>query len=58
MIGLVHLAAEKAAFSTLFARAPQLKVIMPRVLNIQFAYRRTGQYTHYHEKAKAIGTHT
>jgi hypothetical protein len=37
MVGLVHLAAEKAEFSTLFAWAPQLKVVMPRILNIQFA---------------------
>jgi hypothetical protein len=37
MVGLVYLAAEKASISTLFARAPQLKVVMPRVLNIQFA---------------------
>jgi hypothetical protein len=37
MVELVYLAAEKAAFSTLFARAPHLKVVLPRVLNIQFA---------------------
>lgn len=37
MMRLVHLAAEKAAFSTLFAWAPQLKVVMPRILNVQFA---------------------
>jgi hypothetical protein len=37
MVGFVYLAAEKAAISTLFARAPQLKVVMPRVLDIQFA---------------------
>jgi hypothetical protein len=36
-VGLVHLTAEKAAFGTLFAWTPQLKVVMPRVLNIQFA---------------------
>jgi hypothetical protein len=34
---LIHLAAEKAAFSTFFAWASQLKVVMPRVLNFQFA---------------------
>lgn len=38
MVELVYLAAEKAAVSTLFARAPQLKVVMSRVLDIEFAY--------------------
>jgi hypothetical protein len=37
VVGLVYLAPEKAAFSTLLARTPQLKVVVPRVFNIQLA---------------------
>jgi hypothetical protein len=37
MVRIVHLAAEKAALRTLFAWAPQLKVVVPRILNVQFA---------------------
>jgi hypothetical protein len=32
-----YLTTEKAALGALFAGAPQLKVIMPRVFDIQFA---------------------
>jgi hypothetical protein len=34
---VVHLATEKATFRTFFAWAPQLKVVVPRVLDVQCA---------------------
>jgi hypothetical protein len=43
MADVAHLATRKATFRTLFAWVPQLKVVMPRVLNVQFAQWWAGQ---------------